>query len=209
MGMAQERWLLNGLAASAQSGTRWQVLAQQVIMGTTYLPQTATSWLGPAAARSSDQRRGIDIAVALSRAGLPFGLDRWDGYPAARERLLRGARAAGVNLVALSGDSHNGWAYELSVDRAPAGVEFAGQAVSSLGLEKRFDGEPARIAADFIAANPGLKWCDTSRRGYMIVEFARDHAHCEWVFLPSRDRRSIELLGSASMVSEHGSGRLL
>lgn len=209
MGMAQERWLLDGLAASAESGTRWQLLGQQVVMGTTYLPQTAASWLGPAIARSSQQQRGIDIAVALSRAGLPFGLDRWDGYPAARQRLLRGALAAGANLVTLSGDSHNGWAYELSVDGAPAGVEFAGQAVSSLGLEKRFEGNPAHIAADFIATNPGLKWCDTSRRGYMIVEFARDHARAEWVFLPSRDRRSVEVLGSASLVSEHGSGRLI
>jgi alkaline phosphatase D len=34
LGAEQEKWLFDGLAASTKSGTRWQVCAQQVVMGT-------------------------------------------------------------------------------------------------------------------------------------------------------------------------------
>lgn len=205
MGSAQERWLADNLAASTASGTRWQLLAQQVIMGETRLPENAGRWFDRQTVLSAKQQSDLEIAVSLSRAGLPIGFDRWDGYPAARERLLQGARHAGANLVTLSGDSHNGWAYELGVDGSPAGIEFAGLSVSSLGIEKQFDGDPIRIAADFIAANPNLKWCDTSQRGYMTVDITRDHVRADWIFVPSRNLRTSEVTGTASMVSEHGS----
>lgn len=115
-------------------------------MGPTLLPKTAASWFSPTTTLSPEDARELEGSVALAAAGIPFGLDRWDGYPAAR-----------ANLVTLSGDSHNAWAYDLAHDGRPAGVEFAGHAVSSLGLEKRFDGDPAKIAADFVAANPAVK----------------------------------------------------
>jgi alkaline phosphatase D len=38
MGAAQEKWLADALAQSTSAGTRWQVLAQQVVMGSSTLP---------------------------------------------------------------------------------------------------------------------------------------------------------------------------
>jgi alkaline phosphatase D len=82
---------------------------------------------------------------------------------------------------------------------------MAGHRVSSLGVEKRFGGDPGPIAA----ANPGLTWCNTSRRGHLVVDLMPDAATGEWLFLPSRDERSTRLLDSVKRVTERSSARLL
>lgn len=208
MGAGQEKWLAEGLLASVAAQTRWQVLLQQVIMAPTLMPRIDASWFAPEIELGAAEQRRIAVAGFLSSQGMPFGLDRWDGYPAARERLLSASRRAGANLLVLSGDSHNAWAYNLEHEGAPAGVELAAQSVSSLGLDKRFGGDPAHIANEFVAANPGLRWCDTSRRGYMDLTLTRDVATCEWLFLGSRSQLSKELIGTQQMFVEHGARRL-
>ncbi|MBL6454802.1 alkaline phosphatase D family protein [Belnapia sp. T6] len=70
------------------SAARWQVLAQQVML----MP-----------------RRFANDAISM---------DKWDAYPAARDRLLRGfAERRIANAVVLSGDVHNAWAGELGWTR--------------------------------------------------------------------------------------------
>jgi alkaline phosphatase D len=209
MGPMQEKWLADGLAASVAGGTRWQLLAQQVIVAPTRLPPVDAAWYAPGVVPDAAEQASLKIAARLGAAGFPaIGLDRWDGYPAARDRLFASSLAARANLVVLTGDSHNAWGYDLTHDGRAAGVEFARHSVSSLGVEKRFGGDPALIAAAFVAANPGLKWCDTSRRGYMVVDLTPTSAVSEWLFLPSRDERSTKLLGSMRMATERGSARL-
>jgi len=208
MGAAQEAWLADGLAHSVQSGTRWQLLAQQVIMAPTRLPEVSSSWFPAGTVLDAGQQRELATAQALSRLGLPLGLDRWDGYPAARTRLLDAAMRANAELVVLSGDSHNAWAYNLDHAGRPAGVELAVQGVSSLGLEKRFGGDPQRIASGFVEANPALKWCDTSRRGYMVLEISHSSLTNEWLFLPSRSEQSTQLLDAHRMAIDRRARRL-
>ena len=87
------------------------------------------------------------------------------------EAMIDAARAANANLVTLTGDSHNAWAFDLADKSGPIGVEFAGQSVSSYGFERRFNGNAAQLAADFMATNPNLKWMDTSQRGYFTIKF--------------------------------------
>jgi alkaline phosphatase D len=110
-------------------------------------------------------------------------MDRWDGYPAARSRLLKSAQAADADLVMLSGDSHNAWAYALSEDGRPAGVEFAGHSVTSGGAEGDFGADPKVVAQGFMGANPELKWADTSRRGYLMVDLTPQRVTGEWLFM--------------------------
>jgi alkaline phosphatase D len=105
MGIEQEGWLADGLRRSVARGARWQVLAQQVAMGVTALPQEAMDWIGPNA--SAETRAATAIDLAASKAGLPYYLDSWDGYPAARRRLVVAALGADANLVGRSGGSHN------------------------------------------------------------------------------------------------------
>ena len=129
-------------------------------------------------------------ADAAAKAGLPFNYDNWGGYPAARTRFLRSSQAMGANLLVISGDSHNAWAYDLAQDGKPAGVEFAGHAVTSPGYEQATATDPKTVAAAIVAANPELKWCDTSRRGYMALTLTPDSASNDWVMVDTIKTRS-------------------
>lgn len=206
MGPGQESWLANGLKASVNSAARWQILAQQVIVGATRFPKATTGWVN--GAMPADMQADLDRRNQLTAAGLPYSLDKWDGYPAARQRLYDSARAAGANLVTLTGDSHNAWAFDLADERGSVGVEFAGQSVSSYGFERRFTGDPKRIAADFIAANSDLKWMDTSQRGYFTLDITRDRIEAEYLFVPALGGRSATVTGRKTIAVEHGARRL-
>ena len=204
LGGRQEEWLANGLAASVDSGKHWQVLLQQVIMAPTILPQISANWFGPGFEPTVEEQRERVSVNALSALGVPFGLDRWDGYPAARDRLLEASATANANLVVLSADSHNAWAYDLQHRGRAVGVEFAVHSVTSLGLDKRFDGNPRSIAQDFIRTNPSLKWCDTSRRGYMTIQLTPDRVEGHWHFIPSRKGNVVQLVDEVRLVSPRG-----
>ncbi|MEQ9661316.1 MAG: alkaline phosphatase D family protein [Parasphingopyxis sp.] len=204
LGGPQEAWLFDGLADSTARGTRWQVLAQQVIMGRSYFPTTIAEQLAAAAPDSIRQR--LQLVQAASQAGLPINLDAWDGYPAARDRLLAAVLEADANLVVLSGDSHNGWAFDLHHgDDVAAGVEFAGHSVTSPGYES-FLGQvpPDAMAAGLVAASPDMRWCDTSGRGYMTVTLTPDEARGEWLFVDTIRERSTTIARRHSMTAAHG-----
>lgn len=207
LGMAQERWLDEVVRGSVQSGKRWQVLAQQVIMGELHQPPEASSWI-PASAPDYIRRRAT-VSTAAAAAGLPLNMDAWDGYPAARGRLLGAAQTAGANIVTLSGDSHNGWAFDLTHDGRPAGVEFAGQSVTSPGFEAYVPVAPGTLTAALRAANPGLKWADTSKRGYMHVVLERDRATSTWRLWDNVRTATQRPSGDPSQQVLHGQNRLM
>lgn len=201
LGSAQENWLAHALKLNARS-TAWQMVGMGTILGRTVMPQEAVDWLRPG---SSDRVvSSFRDNARAARLGLPMWMDRWDGYPAARSRLLRAAQQADADLVMLSGDSHNAWAYALAEDGRPAGVEFAGHAVTSGGLEGACAADPRIVARGFAAANPELKWADTSRRGYMMIDITPQRVTGEWLFLQTIDARNTALAGSHHMHVERG-----
>lgn len=90
MGRAQQDWLADGLLRSRRAGTQWQVLVQQVLMGSLATP---TRLVGALPGNTPDYIRQRVLAGALaSDAGLPLNMDAWDGYPAARAGVRGGAR---------------------------------------------------------------------------------------------------------------------
>jgi len=206
MGSEQEAWLAGGLKRSAKQGTRWQLLAQQTLMGSLALPIEAKGWLradAPAAVA-----RAVAAGAAASEVGLPLNLDAWDGYPAARDRLLRSALDADSDLLVLTGDSHNGWAFDLDLAGTPAGTEFAGQSVTSPGLEGyAIDVAPGQLESAFRARNPALKWADASRRGYLTLSLTRDRATGEWLSLDTVRTRSTRLAATQRMSVTRGRRR--
>ena len=107
LGVHQERWLEAGLAASK---ARWNVLAQQTLMA------------------QADHKGGN---------GQVFYSDGWDGYPAARRRLLDFlAQARPANAVVIGGDVHAFWVNDLrpdfeSVNSPIVATEFVGTSISS------------------------------------------------------------------------------
>lgn len=201
LGSTQESWLAHAFKANARS-TAWQLVGMATIIGRTMMPQDAVSWLRPDASEKSVA--SFRNNARAGKLGLPMWMDRWDGYPAARSRLLGAAQQADANLVMLSGDSHNAWAYALVEDGRPAGVEFAGHAVTSQGMEGSMAADPAIVARGFIAANPELKWADTSRRGYMMLEVTPQRVTGEWLFLQTIKARSTNIAGSHRMHVERG-----
>jgi alkaline phosphatase D len=206
MGSEQEAWLGGAFKRSTGRGTRWQLLAQQTVMGSWALPAEARAWLRADAPREVKQLTAVGAAAA--EVGLPLNLDAWDGYPAARDRLLRSALDADANLLVLSGDSHNGWAFDLDLGGTSAGAEFAGSSVTSPGLEAYTPGvAPAEVVRAIRARNPALKWADVERRGYMTLTLARDRAVGEWLSLETVRTRSTRLAGSHSMSVARGRNR--
>ena len=203
IGADQQAWLAEGMKASRRAGKVWQVLVQQVLMGTNRAAPQAAEWAG------SDLpdyvRARIANSLAASRAGLPMNMDAWDGYPAARERVFAAAQAAEANLISLAGDTHNAWAFDLAHGGKPVGVEFGGQSVTSPGYESAFPKvAPERIAAALRETNPSLKFCDTSRRGYMAVELAPGAATCEYRFLGNVRQKSAALEGTHRVATAPG-----
>jgi len=138
LGTAQERWLDD---AFAHGSARWNVLGQQTLFG------------------ARDFRQGRRQS---------FWNDGWDGYPAARARLIASMRKnALANPVVLGGDMHQNWVGHVKADyadpKSPAiGVEFCGTSITS-----RSDG--GQVEAQ-LAKNPHFVFADAERRGYGIVE---------------------------------------
>jgi len=135
LGAGQERWLFSELASSP---ARWNVLTQQFMMA---------------------EARRPDESGAFGFAG-----DGWDGYPAARERILAFWRDAKIaNPIAIGGDSHAFIASQMSI--APDGPviapAFVGGSLSSTAGDE-FD--------DMVRNSPQVRFGESRRRGYSLVE---------------------------------------
>jgi alkaline phosphatase D len=202
LGAEQEQWLRRGLRRSAAAKTRWQVLAQQVLMGEIIMPQDAAKWVGPDSPEFI--RRRLRAGLAASRAGLPYNLDSWGGFPAARERLLKDAADANADLVVLAGDTHNAWAQNLSIGKQKVGVEFATQSVASPGFEYNLPGvDPREIARAVTANNPGLVYMDASRRGYTSILLTPESVSGQFHFLKTVRERSTALEETRTLRVRH------
>lgn len=140
LGTDQEKWLYEGLA---EGQARWNILAQDVLM--------------------------TELRERNSVGEIQFWSDDWNGYPAARQRLMQQIHDCRVsNPVVFSGDIHSYWVNDLKLDydRADAPViatEFVGTSVSAHPPPyDRF----ARYAAD----NPHVRYFESRKRGYVTVD---------------------------------------
>jgi alkaline phosphatase D len=140
LGMAQEQWLQRSLAASQ---ARWNLLAQDVLMAQMQ-------------GTRPDGSRGV-------------WTEAWDGYPAARTRLLTHLRDAKVaNPVVIGGDNHAFWANDLKPDfddaKAPAvATEFIGGSITSHGPDYE-------ATMKIVRQNPHVRFFDSRQRGYAIAD---------------------------------------
>lgn len=202
LGTEQEAWLAHAMAGSVRSGRKWQVVQFGTILGQQRTPDQAMDWLKPDV--SERTKTWVRNGLMASKAGLPSDLDNWGGFPAARARFLTSAQSMGANLLVLCGDSHNAWAFDLGQGGKPAGVEFAGHSVSSPGYESATGVDPKVVAAGLVAANPELKWCDTSRRGYMALTLTPERASNDWVFVDTIQTRSLAAKVGHTAVVQRG-----
>lgn len=201
LGSTQESWLAQELKHNAPASI-WQLLGMATIIGRTLMPEATLGMVRPEAGEGVLNKFKKDVRG--SKLGVPMWMDRWDGYPAARSRLLRSAQRADADLVMLSGDSHNAWAYSLTEDGKPAGIEFAGHSVTSPGMEGQLGADPKAVAAAFVTTNPELVWADTSQRGYMMIDLTAQRVTGEWLFMRTTKSRSTALAGTHRMSVERG-----
>ena len=139
LGADQENWLAAGLSSSR---ARWNILAQQTLMA------------------QFDRKPG---------EGRSAWTDGWDGYPAARRRLIDHlARARVANPVVLGGDVHHFCVCDLKrdFDAAASDVvasEFVGTSITSQSW-------PQEAIDRFLPDNPHVKLADSRYRGYLRME---------------------------------------
>jgi alkaline phosphatase D len=179
LGTEQESWLYHGFA---KKRALWEVLGVGTNMGYNSTPANALDWVPPSSGERG--RTYVKQGLNAAKAGLPYNLDNWGGYPKARSRLFSAAQRTDANLVVVTGDSHNGWAFDLPEGGRPAGVEFGGHSVTSPGFESNTQGtDPAVVARGLVENSKELRWADTSNRGYMHLSLTPAAATNSWVFM--------------------------
>jgi len=185
MGERQEAWLAGELASSVQSGRRWQVLGNQVVMARVAMPAVRQKMSGAAYAQMlaglPEEAKGpVMQAEGVAALGLPYDLDAWDGYPAARERFYAACTAAGATPIVVSGDSHAFWANELSdMNGRRVAVEFGATGITSPGIVDILKGVP--INEGFVERNKEVRYTDHGAKGFVLLTLTRETATAEMV----------------------------
>ena len=173
LGAAQEAWLADGLA---RTRARWNVIAQQTLLA------------------PLDRKPGPDQS---------FWTDGWDGYPAARARLLDDiARLKPSNPLVIGGDVHCNWVADLKPDfddpKSPlVATEFCGTSITS-------QGPSARQLLAWLVENPHLRYGNGQQRGYVKMEIGRNACTATLRALDSEKRADSGIYTLATFVVENG-----
>ncbi len=154
-GPAQEQFVLDGLAASQ---ARWKVIAQQVFFG---------------------QR---DLAAGAARS---FSTDAWDGYVAARQRIMGFIEERGITEpVVLTGDVHKHYAADLKANfddpASPTlGSEFVATSISTGGNGQEISPGGTAVLAD----NPHIVFTN-EQRGYLRCRLTPERWETDFRIVP-------------------------
>jgi alkaline phosphatase D len=176
LGSEQEAWLSDGLE---RSRARWNVIAQQVMMG------------------QLDHNRG-DPRI--------YWHDAWDGYPAARQRIIDHISEARVrNPMVITGDWHSTFVNDIKADfsdpeSATVATEFVGTSISSNGDVPIY----GPYYGPMIEANPHIKFFDGDRRGYVRCRVDRDLWRADLRMVSTVSRSEAPISTFASFAVEDG-----
>ena len=189
LGRTQESWLFDQLRTSQRGGTTWRLLGQQVV----FAPVTPP---------------GVPV----------LQVDAWDGYPAARGRVLDFFSAEKIsNVVVLTGDIHSSWAsdiprdqifgYQAATGAGSLAVEIVTPAISSPPLFS-IQGVRERVPLLRLAA-PHVKYLDGDHRGYVLLDITHDRVTADWYHVSTVTQRTDRETRSARYVCERGGNRLV
>lgn len=183
LGRPQSERLTQTMIESVASGTRWRVLANQIIMAEVTAPNLTPIADSPAIAELEKVVPQIRDFIALTTLDIPLNLDAWDGYPAARERFYAAmAEAGATDLIVLTGDTHEWWANELRDNSGRRmGVELGTNAVTSPGSSSYFGPEASTYSALLAERNPMVRHHDPDGKGYIDLSLDRDEAKATFI----------------------------
>ncbi|GAB4469329.1 MAG: alkaline phosphatase D family protein [Armatimonadaceae bacterium] len=175
LGAKQREWLQAGLK---KSPGRWNVLAQQVMMGM------------------------VDRAAGDATG---YSMDQWPGYAQERMALMQFCADRKVaNPVVLTGDIHSNWVNDLRVDdRKPEtpiiGTEFVGTSITSGG-----NGTDKPAALDrLLAENPGVRF-HNQQRGYVRCTVTPGNWRTDYIVVEEVQKPGGKIVNRASFVVEAG-----
>jgi alkaline phosphatase D len=174
LGFEQEAWLERTLA---ESRATWNVLVQQSVMA-------------PFDRAPDDPGRG-------------FSMDSWDGYVAARDRLLGFVRERSVpNVVSVGGDIHSSAVTDLQVgDPGEGGAvvasEFVGPSITA--LEKLPEGY-----VESAKTNPHVHFYDIVRHGYLLCQASPTDFRADFRYVSSITDPDATIETGSSWVVDEG-----
>ncbi|MDT0612532.1 alkaline phosphatase D family protein [Streptomyces lancefieldiae] len=174
-GAAQETWLIDGWRSST---ALWNVMPQQVCFS----------------------QRKFDVT-----ADAPLSMDAWDGYRASRDRVVAGARSAGVdNWLILTGDVHVGYALDVKEDFDDPASATVGTEVTCTSVASGRDGveQPANWDL-YLRANPHMRFYN-GKRGYVRAELGRQAARLDFLTVSAISTPGAPLTTAGSFVTEAG-----
>ncbi|MBM3392534.1 MAG: alkaline phosphatase [Betaproteobacteria bacterium] len=173
LGEAQERWLYAGFS---RSKARWNIVAQALLMA------------------QADRKPGPERQ---------FWTDGWDGYPAARSRLLQAvAERRPANPLVIGGDIHFNCVADLKIDfdneQSPVvATEFCTTSITSQGpLQSRLD--------VLRAENPHVRFASSEKRGYVTLELGEKRCLAHLRVIDSEKKADSGISTLASFVVEDG-----
>ncbi|MER5362606.1 alkaline phosphatase D family protein [Streptomyces sp. NPDC002785] len=175
IGATQERWLLDGWHASQAT---WNVVPQQVTF--------------------AQRREAPTDASKLS-------MDAWDGYPASRDRILKGAAAAGIhNLMVLTGDVHVGYGFDLKKDFDVPSSRTVGTEIVATSITSGKDGSDRPAGwNNQMQANPHMKFFN-GRRGYTVITLGTERARADYRTVSAVTTPGAPVTTAGSFVTEVG-----
>jgi alkaline phosphatase D len=174
-GPEQEQWLLKGLGSSP---ARWNVIAQQTIMAQ-YDHQTGTGGL--------------------------FNMDAWDGYVAARNRILGYMlNRRPSNPVVITGDVHSSWAANLKSDFRNAGSVTVGSEFVGTSITSRLPTPAVDRVKAARPENPHVKYFDGRAGGYVRCSLNAERWRSDYRLARSTSKPESPVVNIKSFVVENG-----
>ena len=151
LGSEQERWLYDGFRTSR---ARWNILGNNVMLG----------------------RLDHD-----GDAGDRLWHDAWDGFPAARNRLMDAWERHRVrNPVALTGDWHSTFANDILRDFDDPSSKVVASEIVGTSISSNGDGDVyGPYYGPMIKHNPHIKFFDGDSRGYVRCRVDRDQLRAD------------------------------
>ena len=173
LGEEQESWFLEEVESSS---TRWNLIAQQVVMS------------------------NFNISEAL------LNYDQWDGYPAARERILEHLYALNLNnFLVCTGDIHIGGVARLNLDpddfTSPVvAYEFVTPSVTSSARELEDNGALVEYA---LSARENVDYIHATKRGYILLDITHEQIDVSFRMVDSVEEPDLEVKTEASFQVVH------
>jgi alkaline phosphatase D len=171
MGTEQERWLLNGFR---ESQARWDLIGQQVLFSQ------------------------LDLTPGPDQG---FNEDSWDGYPANRDRVIKGLVKSPVrNAVVLTGDVHSHFACEVHENFDDSTSPVVATELVTTSITSGGDGSDTRGDIDAaLYEHPHIRYF-TNRRGYVRTRITPDELQADFRVLPYVSRPGADVHTGAAFV---------